>query len=146
MSLHIRPAVESDLPLLAQMNKRLIEDEVSRNPMSVEQLRERLRKWLEGDWAIEFFENEVIVGYVVYQIRRDEFFPDKTEVYIRQFYVERDQRGRGLGSAAFKLLRETRFPAGSRLTLDVLATNPKGFNFWRRVGFQPYYTVLDLQN
>jgi GNAT superfamily N-acetyltransferase len=146
MSLHIRRAAESDLPLLAQMNKRLIEDQGSRNPMSVEQLQNRMSQWLNGDWTIEFLEDTVIVGYVVYLIRRDEFFPDKTEVYIRQFYVERDQRGRGLGSAAFQLLRETRFPAGSRLALDVLATNPKGFNFWRRVGFQPYYTVMDLQN
>ncbi len=146
MSLHIRRAVESDLPLLAQMNKRLIEDQGSRNPMSVEQLQNRMSQWLNGDWTIEFLEDDVIVGYVVYQIRRDEFFPDKTEVYVRQFYVERDQRGRGLGSAGFKLLRATRFPAGSRLTLDVLATNPKGYNFWRRAGFQPYYTVLDLQN
>ena len=32
MSLLIRPANEADLPLLAQMNKRLIEDEGSRNP------------------------------------------------------------------------------------------------------------------
>lgn len=146
MPLHIRRAAESDLPLLAQMNKRLIEDQGSRNPMSVEQLQNRMSGWLKGDWAIEFFENEVSVGYVVYQIRRDEFFPEQTEVYVRQFFIERDQRGRGLGSAAFKLLRETRFPAGSRITLEVLATNPKGFKFWSRVGFQPYYTMMDLQN
>jgi len=146
MPLQLRRATESDSPLLAQMNKRLIEDQESRNPMSVEQLQNRMSSWMKGDWTIEFLEDDSVVGYVVYLIRRDEFFPDKTEVYVRQFYVERDQRGRGLGSAAFKLLRETRFPAGSRLTLDVLATNPKGLNFWRRVGFQPYYTVMDLQN
>ena len=146
MILHSRSAVEADLPLLAQMNQRLIEDEVSRNPMSVEQLQDRMSGWLKGDWTIELLESDVIVGYVVYQIRRDEFFPDKTEVHLRQFYIERDQRGRGLGSAAFKMLRKTRFPASSRLTLDVLASNPRGNNFWARVGFQPYYTAMQLQN
>lgn len=146
MPLYIRRAAEADLPLLAQMNKRLIEDQGSRNPMSVEQLQNRMSGWLKGDWVIEFLEEHVIVGYAVYLIRRDEFFPDKTGVYIRQFYIEREQRGRGLGSAGFKLLRETRFPAGSRITLEVLATNPKGFKFWSRVGFQPYYTMMDLQN
>ena len=38
MPLLIHPANEADLPLLAQMNKRLIEDEGSRNPMSLDQL------------------------------------------------------------------------------------------------------------
>jgi GNAT superfamily N-acetyltransferase len=146
MALHIRRAIESDLPLLAQMNKRLIDDQGSRNPMSLAQLQDRLSQWMKGEWTIEFLEDDVIVGYIVYLIRHDEFFPDKTEVYIRQFFIERDQRGQRRGSAAFKLLRETRFPAGSRLTLDVLATNPKGYNFWTRVGFQPYYTVMDMQN
>jgi GNAT superfamily N-acetyltransferase len=146
MPLHLRRAAESDLPLLAQMNKRLIEDQGSRNPMPIEQLQNRMSGWLHGDWTIEFFEEGEIVGYVVYQTRRDEFFPERTEVYVRQFFIERDQRGRGLGSAAFKLLRETRFPTGSRITLEVLATNPKGFKFWSRVGFQPYYTMMDLKN
>ena len=46
MSLVVRPANEADLLLLAQMNKRLIEDEGSRNPMSLDQLADRMRGWL----------------------------------------------------------------------------------------------------
>ena len=38
MPLLIRPATKSDLPILAQMNRRLIEDEGSRNPMSIAEL------------------------------------------------------------------------------------------------------------
>ncbi len=43
MSLEIRAATELDLALLARMNKHLIEDEGSRNPMSVELILFRLR-------------------------------------------------------------------------------------------------------
>jgi hypothetical protein len=53
MSLSLRFAQEADLPALAQMNKALIEDEANRNPMSLEQLQQRLAGWLrgeEGDW------------------------------------------------------------------------------------------------
>ena len=113
MPLLIRPADEADLPLLAQMNKRLIEDEGSRNPMSLDQLAERMRGWLLGDWEVKLFATDAgVVGYAVYQARRDEYFPDQTIVYLRQFYIEREMRGQGLGTAAFRALGGRAFPAG----------------------------------
>ena len=53
MPLSLRIALEADRPALAQMNKRLIDDEGSRNPMSLDQLRQRMAGWPrgeEGDW------------------------------------------------------------------------------------------------
>ena len=99
MPLLIRSAGEADLPLLAQMNKRLIEDEGSRNPMSIDQLAERMRGWLLSDWEMRLFATNVgVVGYAVYQARRDEYFPDQTIVYLRQFNIEREHaRGRAWG-------------------------------------------------
>jgi len=105
--------VEANLPMLARMNKRLIEDEGSRNPMSVDELQQRMNGWLHGDWQVRLLlEEETVVGYAVYQFRKDEYFPDKTAVYLRQFYIERDKRNKGLGSLAFKTLAQTHFPAG----------------------------------
>ena len=113
MPLLVRPANEADLPLLAQMNKRLIEDEGSRNPMSLDQLADRMRDWLLGDWEVKLFAtDDRVVGYAVYQIRRDEYFPDQTIVYLRQFYIEREMRGQGLGTAAYPGLGGRAFPAG----------------------------------
>ena len=146
MSLLIRSANEADLPLLAQMNKRLIEDEGSRNPMSLNELAERMRAWLLGDWQVKLFATDTgIAGYAVYQTRRDEYFPDQTIVYLRQFYIEREMRGQGLGTMAFRALATEDFPPGCRVVIDVLASNPRGDDFWRHVGFQPYCTTMHLQ-
>ena len=146
MVLHIHLAVEEDLPLLAQMNKRLIEDEGSYNPMSVLELHERMFQWLHGDWKIQLFiEDKTIIGYAVYQFQVDQFFPDQKVVYVRQFYIERDKRARGLGTQAFTKLQETCFPEECRITLEVLASNPIGYKFWSHLGFQTYSTSMNLQ-
>jgi GNAT superfamily N-acetyltransferase len=145
MPLVVRPADETDLPLLAQMNKRLIEDEGSRNPMSLDQLAERMRSWLRGDWEVRLFATGAgVAGYAVYQTRYDEYFPEQTVVYLRQFYIEQEMRRRGLGTAAFRALAAEHFPPGSTIVIDVLASNPRGAEFWRHVGFQPYCTTMHL--
>jgi GNAT superfamily N-acetyltransferase len=147
MSLLIRPANEADLPLLAQMNKRLIEDEGSRNPMSIDRLADRMRGWLLGDWQVKLFATDAgVVGYAVYQPRRDEYFPDQTIVHLRQFYIERETRGQGLGTAAFRALAAEHFPPDCRVVIDALASNPRGYDFWRHVGFEPYCTTMHLRN
>ncbi len=56
MTLILRPALLSDLDLLAGMNKRLIEDEESRNPMALAALRERVAGWLgTGEYTVDLF-------------------------------------------------------------------------------------------
>ena len=147
MPLLIHPADQADLPLLAQMNKRLIEDEGSRNPMSLDQLADRMRGWLLGDWQVKLFAtDERVVGYAVYRLRRDEYFPDRVVVYLRQFYIEREMRRQGLGTAAFRALAAEHFPPDCRVVIDALASNPRGHDFWRHVGFEPYCTTMHLRN
>ena len=147
MPLLIHPADQADLPLLAQMNKRLIEDEGSRNPMSLDQLADRMRGWLHADWELKLFAtDERVVGYAVYRLRRDEYFPDRVVVYLRQFYIEREMRRQGLGMAAFRALAAEHFPPDCRVVIDALASNPRGYDFWQHVGFEPYCTTMHLRN
>jgi GNAT superfamily N-acetyltransferase len=147
MTLTFRTAVDSDLPVLARMNRRLIEDEGSRNPMTVDELRRRMQGWLAGDWTIQLLVDQgTVLGYTVYSVGNDEFTPDLPVVYLRQFYIERENRNRGLGSRAFKALAQAHFPQGSTVVLDALASNPRGYNFWRELGFQPYCTTLHFKN
>ncbi len=125
MPILIRSAGLNDMPLLAQMNDRLVEDQGSLNPFSLNELEQRFNEWLQtGAWQIDvILEHEQVVGYAVYQQQGDYYYPDQQVVYVRQFYIEREHRGRGLGRVAFHTLMQTRFPKGYAVTLDVVATN-----------------------
>ena len=141
----LRPATLQDVPLLARMNRQLIEDEGSRNPMDEAALAERMRGWLAGEYtAVLFMRGEAIVGYALYQMRPDEYFPQQRYVYLRQLYVAREARRQGVGSAAFRLLREQCFPHSTPVMLDVLEHNATGRAFWEALGFRPYVTTMLL--
>ena len=148
MTLSIRAATEEDIRILAMMNKQLIEDEGHRNPMSVPELAQRMRGWLQGGWNADLFvqantrADDTIIGYALYQYRQDEFFPDQTVVYLRQFLIEREYRDTGLGRRALQELFKVRFQSPCTVVVDVLTTNERGLNFWQRAGFQPYQTTL----
>ncbi|OME80137.1 hypothetical protein BK120_20090 [Paenibacillus sp. FSL A5-0031] len=87
MEFWIRKATIDDLKLLSQMNKELIEDEGSRNPMTLAQLEDRFLGWLSSDWEISLFEKDsAILGYAVYQISADVFYPEESNVYLRQYH------------------------------------------------------------
>jgi ribosomal protein S18 acetylase RimI-like enzyme len=146
MPLIMRSATEADIPALAAMNKRLIEDEDSRNPMSVAELQQRMHGWLIGDWQVRVFEeeNNGVVGYAIFQSRPDEYFAENQIVYLRQLYVAPEYRSRGVSQQAVQLLREGEFPEGCTVVIDVLATNPRGQHFWSKVGFESYCTTMRL--
>ncbi len=147
MNLSSRLALEKDLPLLARMNRHLIEDEGSRNPMNLEQLEARLRGWLSTGWVIRVFvqtETDQIVGYALYQERADEYFPEKRTIYLRQFFIVRELRGQGVGRSAFTcLLKE--LPSECRVEIDVLTRNSIGHAFWKSMGFEPDYMHMVME-
>jgi GNAT superfamily N-acetyltransferase len=115
--LSLRAATDDDIERLAHMNKQLIEDEGHRNPMTISELVVRLRGWLQSGWNADLFvraipsEADAIIGYALYQYRRDEFFPERRIVYLRQSLIEREHRSHGLGRTALRQLFATRFPS-----------------------------------
>ena len=137
-------ATQPDLPLLAAMNRRLIKDEGSRNPMDEEALRARLAGWMRRRvYHFDLFTaGDIPVGYAAYQVRREQYEPERTNVFLRHFYIEREYRRRGLGRAAFDLLVQTRFPTDASIDLNVLTDNLAGQRFWASVGFAPFYTAM----
>lgn len=144
MALAVRAVAEADVPLVAEMNKRLIDDEGSRNPMSVPELAGRLRGWLHDGWRADLFlEDGAVVGYALYLARRYEHDPSLPEIFLRQFFIERDRRGRGLGTEALSLLERERFPRPCRVELSVLEENAAGRRFWQRTGFRPHVLTLE---
>jgi predicted acetyltransferase len=138
--LKIRSGNESDAPLLATMNKRLIEDEGHRNKMAIGELRERMVQWLRsGEYQAQLFElNGDIIGYALFKAAED-------HVYLRQFFIERRFRSRGFGKEALRWLGEKLW-RGKRIRVEVLSGNTPGSQFWRASGFLDYALTLERES
>jgi GNAT superfamily N-acetyltransferase len=138
MVLLLRRATISDLELLGSLNQQLIEDEGHRNALSLSQLRERMRGWITVEYTAMLFEYKgEVVGYALY---RDE----PGLIYLRQFFVRRDRRRKNMGRKAFELLRKQIWPAGKRITVEVLIANEPAVSFWKAVGFKEYALTLEI--
>ena len=129
----------ADIPLLAEMNKQLIEDEGHRNPMTVPELAARMGAWLaKGYVATLFSRGEEVVAYALW---RDE----AAWIYVRHFFVARELRREGIGREAIRLLTGEVWPPGKRARVSVLVGNLPAIAFWRSVGFIDYHLTLEME-
>jgi predicted acetyltransferase len=139
LALAYRAANSADVPMLARMNQQLIEDEGHRNSMRLNELESRMRSMLEGNFTATLFEiGEHVVAYALW---RDE--PDW--LYLRQFFVARGHRRRGIGTRAVRMLNDEVWPTEKRVRVNVLIGNQPGLEFWRAVGFADYLITLEME-
>ena len=142
-SLSWRFAGENEVPLLAELNHRLIRDEGHRNPMDVAELADRMAGWLESNYRAVLFEKDgKVVAYALYR-PSDDGWEASRGVYLRQFFVCRDQRRRGIGAAAFDLLRAEVWPPHCRITLETLLHNQAAREFWQAIGFREHSVAFE---
>jgi GNAT superfamily N-acetyltransferase len=134
-----RIATIADCQTLAEWNHQLIPDEGHRNPMDIPQLKERMRGWLTtgGYTAVIFEENGAAVAYALYR-------EDATEIYLRQFFVMRRSRRKGIGRRAVAILISQLWPKTKRLTVEVLTQNQTAVAFWRAMGYRDYSLALEI--
>jgi predicted acetyltransferase len=136
--MNFRRATVADTSLLAALNHQLIGDEGHRNRMTIDELERRMRQWLETEYsAVLFEENMKVVAYALYREQAD-------EIYLRQFFVVREQRRRGIGRKALETLRSMIWPENKRLTVEVLVQNTAAIAFWRAVGYKDYSLTLEI--
>ena len=127
-----RTAGDGDLPLLAELNLQLIRDEGDSNPMSAADLERRMRAWLVRTYsAVLFLSEGTVVGYALYRT-------DNAGIFLRQFFICRNDRRKGFGRAAMELLFGRIWPAGAMVTLEALCTNQTAIDFWRAMEFDVY--------
>jgi len=127
-----RTTGEADLPLLAELNQQLIHDEGHSTSMSVAELENRMRAWLVRAYtAVLFLSEGTVVGYALYR-------SDDAGIFLRQFFICRDERRKSHGRAAMDLLFGRVWPAGSTVTLEALCANQVAIDFWRALGFEDY--------
>ena len=136
--MNFRPANANDCALLAELNHQLIRDEGHRNSMTVPELEQRMGDWLASEYAAMLFENDgEVVAYALYR-------EQPAEIYLRQLFVVRHCRRRGIGRAALEILRSKIWPKNKRLTVDVLVHNATAIAFWRAMGYQDYSLKLEI--
>ena len=117
-----------DVPELAIMNKSLIEDEKSTNPMNMEELGQRMEGFLNEEYdAYYFMMDDAVIGYAL--VRKN-----STPLYLRQFFIQRQYRRRHYGKEAFSLLLDELNT--DTIELDVLPWNEAGLLFWKDCGLQ----------
>ena len=137
MNLSWREASDADIDLLAEWNHQLIRDEGHGNSMRVEELAARMKKWLGHEYRAVIFEAEVPVAYALFKM-------EEQSIYLRQLFVRRDRRSRGVGRAAFEILREQVWPRELRLTVEVLCGNPRAIAFYKSVGYREYCLTMEI--
>jgi len=136
--LNFRRATLNDCALLAELNHQLIRDEGHRNRMTVSELEQRMKGWLAAEYAAMLFENDgEVVAYALYREQPE-------EIYLRQLFVVRNQRRKGLGKEAVKILRSKIWPKNKRLTVEVLVQNQAAITFWRAAGYKDYCLTLEI--
>jgi GNAT superfamily N-acetyltransferase len=145
-ALIIRPLVPADIPQVARWNTELHEDEGT-TPMSNDAAENRLRRWLETGrfQAVVFVVEDKEIGYLLYELRPVHDDQRSSEsVYLRQFFISRDSRRRGLGTAAINTFLREIIPSTARLVLEVKTSNPAGHQFWLNLGFESVSTFYEL--
>jgi ribosomal protein S18 acetylase RimI-like enzyme len=127
--MQMKRALPAGVPQLAEMNKRLIEDEGHWNPMTVEELAVRMTGWLEGEYTAYVVRlDDVIAAYALY---RD----DGDTTYLRQLYVERGSRRQGIATYLLDWLFAHEWTE-KPVRLDVLAHNEGAIAFYQTYGFR----------
>ena len=137
-----RIAVLDDIPLLARMNRQLVEDEKHRNRFKSDAwLEDRMRQFLSGGYEAVLFEQDGrVVAYALYTQH-----PDHADtLYLRQIFVDRASRRQGIGREAMRILREEVWSRDKRVTVGVLVGNQVAQSFYEAVGFKPYSVQLEL--
>lgn len=125
--MNIQECTLEDCKYLAELNRELINGEGSDNPMTIGELEERMKDFLQTKYEAFFFvERDVVVGYALVKM-------DCKPLYLRQFLIIQEYRRRHYGERAFRLLL-SHLQADS-VDIEVLSDNDRGIRFWERMGF-----------
>ena len=136
--MQIQECTIADVSKLAVLNKQLIDDEKSDNPMNVSELETRMKEFLEKDYSAYFFiEDNLVIGYAL--IRKN-----SNPVYLRQFIIDRNYRGHHFGTQAFQML--LRYLEIKEIDIEVLPWNENGLAFWKHCGFKETCIAMRYKN
>lgn len=139
-ALRIDRAKSTEIALLAQLNRQLDEDEPHPRPLPLAALAERMARWVDsGEYEVLLFRRgERVTGYAAWRV-------EDRGAYLRHFFICRDQRRQGWGSAAMRLLRREVFPKDLPIQIEAAIGNKAGIAFWHAIGFEDFGLSMELK-
>lgn len=148
MNLTIRPAIESDSPIILYLIKELaiyerLSDHVS---CDLETLRAALFERQEAKVLLAETEDKV-VGFALYHYNFSTFLGRKG-LYMEDIFVIKDYRRHGVGKSLFMKLMEIAKEEGcGRMEWSVLDWNSPALGFYLRQGAKPMsdWTVYRIE-
>lgn len=136
MSLRLRPATESDIPIIFKfiMDLAIYEKAEDEVVATVEDIRESLFK---SEFPTECLICEVdgkAVGFAVYFYSYSTWL-GKHGIYLEDLYVDIDYRGKGYGRALIKEVAKIAYNKGcDRLEWSCLDWNTPSLDFYNSIG------------
>lgn len=125
--MQIQECTIADVQKLAALNKQLIDDEKSDNPMTINELENRMSEFLNTEYSAYFFiVDSQIIGYALVKKTVE-------PIYLRQFLIDRNYRKQHYGKQAFQMLLQ--YLDIKEIDLEVLPWNKNGLAFWKHCGF-----------
>ena len=123
----IQKCTIDDCRYLAELNKELINAEGSDNSMTIRELEERMKDFLQTSYEAFFFiEQDVVIGYALVKM-------DCEPLYLRQFMIKQEYRRKHYGEQAFQKLLS--YLKTNSVDIEVLSNNHQGIKFWEKMGF-----------
>ena len=135
----VRPASKGDVPALVGLIGELATYE--REPDAVNINEQMLADALFADTPVVFAnvadDAGTIVGMTIY-FRNFSTWTGTLGIYLEDFYVRPEARGRGVGHALIRaLVDEARAHAYARIDWSVLDWNENAISFYRSIGAKP---------
>jgi len=125
----IKECTIEDVPLLAKLYKLFFEEEKSETNLHLPHLEERMRGYINSEFkAFLFLQDDKIVGYTLCDI-------SKTPVYLRQFFISREERRKGYGKQALAMVMDHLNIKDSNI--DAYHWDDSGSSFLKSVGIKP---------
>ena len=130
----------SDLPVVAQMNRELLQSERLASDPSECELLDRLAKWMtEGQRIILFDSESQPVGYALFSF--GERLGEQL-VYLRHFFIRKEHRRKGYGRKAMEHLESEIWPRGVPVYVDTNSGNRVALEFWKSLHFEVFSLTL----